>query len=321
MSATMKAVIYKPEDPTGVADAELPKPEATKLGSVLVRVRAAAANPVDYKLPTVPVIKRSTYGRPVGLDLAGVVEAVGPGVENVKVGDEVFGNSTAGTIAEFCLAEAVKIAPKPAKLTFEEAAALPTVALTSLQALDKVQAGKDKRVLIIGGSGGCGALGVQIAKAMGAHVTATCSGKNVDKVRGHGADDVVDYTSQEIPREPLFDCIYDTVTSPDDINYSGLKRTHLAQGGKYAQINGSPGDWMKYGLSTAPITKMFCSSTMLLTNHSAEDLGRIAAFADEGAVRPQVQEVLPFSAAGVQQAFALLKGRRATGKLVFTIGA
>eukprot|EP00429_Kryptoperidinium_foliaceum_P075863 CAMPEP_0176214008 /NCGR_PEP_ID=MMETSP0121_2-20121125/15950_1 /TAXON_ID=160619 /ORGANISM="Kryptoperidinium foliaceum, Strain CCMP 1326" /LENGTH=320 /DNA_ID=CAMNT_0017553083 /DNA_START=112 /DNA_END=1074 /DNA_ORIENTATION=+ len=319
--ATMKAVMYKADAPGGVVDADLPKPTDLKAGQVLVRVRAAAVNPVDYKLPKVPVVKRSTYGRPVGLDLAGVVEAVGPGVE-LRPGDEVYGNSTAGTIADFCVAEAAKVAPKPGKLSFEEAAALPTVGLTSLQALDRVGAGEGKRVLIIGGSGGCGALGVQMAKAMGAaHVTATCSAKNVEKVREHGADEVIDYNSQEIPREPPFDCIYDTVTSPDDANYSGLQRTHLAKGGKYAQINGSVGDWLKYGMAKNPIGRMFCSSTMLLTNHSTADLTRIARFVDDGAVRPQVQEVLPFSAAGVMRAFELLQGRRATGKLVFAIGA
>merc|ERR1712203_106681 len=113
-------------------------------------------------------------GKPIGLDLAGVVEAVGEGVTSLAVGDEVYGNSR-GTLAEFVCADVGAVAKKSPRLSFEEAAALPIVALTGLQALAKANASAGSRVLVLGGSGGCGAMGVQIAKALGAHVTSNCS--------------------------------------------------------------------------------------------------------------------------------------------------
>mmetsp|Transcript_177507 Transcript_177507/g.569307 ORF Transcript_177507/g.569307 Transcript_177507/m.569307 type:complete len:315 (-) Transcript_177507:159-1103(-) len=313
----MRAVLYDSGAEGGLVErGDVPKPEVGP-GQVLVRVRAAAVNPVDYKLPGMPIVGRSVQGRPVGLDVAGIVEAVAPDVSVLKVGDEVFGNCSRGTIAEFACADADKVAKKPAKLSFEEAAALPTVALTSLQSLVKGGVGEGSRVLVLGGSGGCGAMGVQIAKAMGAHVTSNCSARNVDAVKNHGADVVVDYSSQEIPAEPKFDCIYDTVTSPDsgDTNYQPLIQTHLKTGGEYVCINGFMLDWVR-----AFMPRWLCSSSMVMANHSKSDLERIAKWVDEGKIRPQVQEVLPFSKDGVLKSFEALKGRRATGKLVFSIG-
>jgi len=311
----MKAVVHKKTASHGVAEASLPRP-APGRGQVLVQVRAAAINPVDYKLPGIPIIGGRLQGKPIGLDFAGVVTAIAADVTTLKVGDEVFGNNS-GTLAEFVCADAKKVAKKPPGISFEEAAALPTVALTSLQSLDKGQVGQGSRVLILGGSGGCGAMGVQIAKAMGAHVTSNCSAANVERVTKHGADVVIDYASQQIPLVPNYDCIYDTVTSPDsrDTNYKSLAKIALKKGGHYVAINGFLSDWLRLLMP-----RWLCKSNLVITKHNTEDLERIAKWVEQGAIRPQVQEVLPFSADGVVKGFELLKGRRLTGKLVFSVG-
>ena len=173
-------------------------------GTVLVRVRASSANPADWHLIRgepflVHLIAglRAPKDPRVGGDCAGVVEAVGPGVTAFAVGDEVFGTAH-GSFAELAVARVERIAHKPSHLTFEEAACLPVAGCTALQGLRDhggLQAGQ--RVLLIGAAGGVGSLAVQIAKALGAHVTGVCSTANVDFVRAQGADEVVDYTRDE----------------------------------------------------------------------------------------------------------------------------
>jgi NADPH:quinone reductase-like Zn-dependent oxidoreductase len=157
---------------------------------VLVRVHASSVNPVEW------------YGRKprdarVGADLAGVVEAVGREVQGLLPGDEVFG-AGAGAWAEYAVARASRVAPKPANASFKESAAVPIAGLTALQALrdhGKVKAGQ--KVLVNGGSGGVGTFAVQLAKALGADVTAVCSTRNVEQARALGADRVVDYTKED----------------------------------------------------------------------------------------------------------------------------
>lgn len=311
----MKAVVYNHE--TIVADAVLPKP-ALVAGQVLIEVRAASLNPIDYKLPLMPGSSRVIEGRPTCLDLAGVVVAVAPDVTSLKPGDEVYGNHASGTLAEYVAAKAACVARKPSNINFVEAAALPTVALTSLQALRKGNVRPDKHVLVIGASGGCGSMGVQLAKAMKAVATGVCSAKNAAMVKEYGADVVIDYTSQKVPRTTAFDCIYDTVTSPEDQNYQSLKETHLKQGGSYVCINGFGADWFRH-LVLRPLSCGFVDSPLVLTNHSTEDLDCITSWVEAGALRPQVQNVFGFSAEAWREAVGVLKSRRATGKLVFHV--
>jgi NADPH:quinone reductase-like Zn-dependent oxidoreductase len=170
---------------------------------VLVRVYASSVNPVEWYGVTGPYFARIGQGlrRPkrasVGGDLAGRVEAVGRDVQDLQPGDEVFGTS-GGSWAEYAAAREARLAPKPANLSFDEAAAVPVAGITALQALrDKggIQAGQ--KVLINGASGGVGTFAVQIAKAFGAEVTGVCSTKNVDLARSLGADHVVDYTQED----------------------------------------------------------------------------------------------------------------------------
>ena len=173
-------------------------------GQVLLRVRAAGVNPADWAIMRgLPYVARPIYGlrRPKngvrGTDVAGIVEAVGDRVTRFHVGDAVFGWTT-GSFAEYAAADEDALASKPASLTFEAAATVPMAGLVALQALrdqGKVEAGQT--VLINGASGGIGTFAVQIAKALGADVTAVCRTGNVDLVRSIGADHVIDYTTED----------------------------------------------------------------------------------------------------------------------------
>jgi NADPH:quinone reductase-like Zn-dependent oxidoreductase len=218
----MRAVVhdaYGPPDILRLDEVERPVPGN---GEVLVRVRAAAVNPPDIVgLTGVPYVGRPAFGlrRPRtsvrGSDLAGVVEAVGKDVTGLRVGDEVFGDvgTRSGAFAEYATASAEVLAPKPEGLTFEEAAAVPMSGLTALRALRDVAGVRaGQRVLVTGAGGGIGTFAVQIAKAMGAEVTAVCSGGKLDFVRALGADHVVDYTREDFTERPeRYDVVLDNV--------------------------------------------------------------------------------------------------------------
>jgi NADPH:quinone reductase-like Zn-dependent oxidoreductase len=174
---------------------------------VLVRVRASSVNPAEWFAVTgTPYIARPAMGlrRPrqavPGADFAGTVEAVGSAVTDLRPGDAVFGGTSSGAFAEYvCVRQTV--VPKPANLTFEQAAAVPTAAVTALQGLrDHGRLRPGQTVLINGASGGVGTFAVQLAKAFGAEVTGVCSTHNVDLVRSLGADHVVDYTREDFTR-------------------------------------------------------------------------------------------------------------------------
>ncbi len=197
----MKAIVY---DRYGSPELrEIDRPDVADDG-VLIRVHASSVNPADwYAMTGRPYIARPAVGlrKPrhnvLGTDVAGRVEAVGGSVTQLRPGDEVFGAGT-GAYAEYLSAPANRLVPKPANLTFEQAAAVPVAALTALQALrDKGRVQPGHRVLINGASGGVGTFAVQIAKSFGAEVTGICSTRNVDMVRSIGADHVVDYTRED----------------------------------------------------------------------------------------------------------------------------
>ena len=208
---------YGPPDVVALEDVE--EPELTDDG-VLVRVHAASVNPVDWhSLTGTPYVVRTDAGllKPksdrLGVDFAGTVEAVGKDVTRLRPGDEVFGGRS-GAFAEYvCVRDAV--VPKPANLSFEEAAAVPVAAITALQGLrDKGQVQPGQRVLINGASGGVGTFAVQIAKALGAEVTGVCSTRNVDLVRSLGADHVIDYTREDFTRsDRRYDLMLDVAGS------------------------------------------------------------------------------------------------------------
>jgi NADPH:quinone reductase-like Zn-dependent oxidoreductase len=185
---------------------DIDQPALTDDG-VLVRVRASSVNPAEwYAVTGTPYVARTAMGllKPKhavpGADLAGTVAAVGSAVTDLRPGDAVFGGNSSGAFAEYvCVRTAV--VPKPANLTFEQAAAVPTAAVTALQGLrDQGQLRPGHTVLINGASGGVGTFAVQLAKAFGAEVTGVCSTQNLDLVRSLGADHVIDYTREDFTR-------------------------------------------------------------------------------------------------------------------------
>lgn len=219
----MKAIVfteYGPPEVLHLQDVEKPAPGDAE---VLVQIHAASANPADWHtVRATPFLARLANGlfKPqnprLGADLAGRVEAVGKNVTQFKVGDEVFGCLTLdrfGTFAEYLCAEEDTFALKPARLTFEQAAAVPLAAFTALQGLrDKGQIRPGQKVLVNGASGGVGTFAVQIAKSYGTEVTGVCSTRNLELVRSIGADEVIDYTHEDFTRNgKRYDLIFDAV--------------------------------------------------------------------------------------------------------------
>jgi NADPH:quinone reductase-like Zn-dependent oxidoreductase len=198
---------------------EIDQPEAAD-DEVLVRVRAASVNPADwYAMTGSPYVARPQMGlrtpkTRLGIDFAGVVEAVGGKVTRSRPGDEVFG-AGAGSLAEYVAVPEDALVLKPANVSFEQAAAVPVAGLTALQGLcDKGRVEPGQQVLINGASGGVGTFSVQLAKSFGAEVTGVCSTRNVDLVRSLGADQVVDYTQEDFTRaDRRYDLLLDVAGS------------------------------------------------------------------------------------------------------------
>jgi NADPH:quinone reductase-like Zn-dependent oxidoreductase len=246
----MKAIIQREYGPPSVVlryeDVEAPQIGA---GQVLVRVRAAGVNALDWHLVTgEPRVMRAVgmgLRRPkrsgVGRDVAGVVEAVGDGVTRFQPGDEVFGWCT-GAFAELAITHEDSLVTKPATVTFEQAAAAPVAAITALQGLrDHGKVSHGDRVLITGASGGVGTFAVQLAKHLGAQVTAVCSTRNLELVRSIGADHVVDYTREDVTASGRrYDVILDIAGRPSLL---GCLRS-LEPGGRLVLIGGEGGRWV-----------------------------------------------------------------------------
>ena len=218
----MKAAVrdrYGPPEVVELREIDTPAPADDE---VLVHVRAASVNPADwYETTGTPYVGRVPMGlrkpkqRVLGVDFAGTVEAVGRDVTQFRPGDEVFGGRS-GAFAEYvCVGEERAVVPKPAGVTFEQAAAVPVAGLTALQGLrDKGRIQSGQQVLINGASGGVGTFAVQIAKAFGAEVTGVCSTRNVDLVRSLGADHVVDYSREDFTRsDRRYDLMLDVAGS------------------------------------------------------------------------------------------------------------
>jgi NADPH:quinone reductase-like Zn-dependent oxidoreductase len=226
ISAHMKAAVYS-KTKTGkvleVRDLDRPFP---KDNEVLVQVRAASVNPLDWRMKT---------ERP-GVDVAGEIVAVGKNVTQFKPGDAVFGGGK-GTFAEYACARESKLAPKPESVSFEQAAAVPIAGMTALQALrDKGHLQPGQKVLINGASGGIGTFAVQLAKFFGAHVTGVCSTNNLEMVRLLGADRVIDYTREDFTEDiERYDLLLDNVGNRE---LSAMKRV-LRPNGKCV-IAGAP---------------------------------------------------------------------------------
>jgi NADPH:quinone reductase-like Zn-dependent oxidoreductase len=323
----MKAIVqdvYGSPEVLRLTDIDTP---AVGDGDVLVRVHAAGVHPGDaFILAGVPYLLRLAYGlrRPRvgvrGYDLAGRVETVGRTVRRFQPGDEVFGWTTTGSLAEYVCVREDHLAPKPGNVTIEQAGAVTVSAMAALHALRdaaKVQPGH--RVLIVGASGGVGTFAVQIAKSLGAEVTGVCSTRNVDLVRSIGADHVIDYTREDFTRSgQSYDAILDNVEAQP---LSAVRRA-LAPGGTLVLNSGRGGRWIgPLGRwAKAGVLSLFTRQTLrpaILQGENQQDLLVLKDLIEDGAVTPVIDRTYPLSDAA--QALAYVGAGHARGKVVVTI--
>ena len=302
---------------------EIEKPDLADDG-VLVRVHAASVNRADwYTLTGTPYLGRPSMGlrqpksQLLGTDFAGTVEAVGKDVTRFRPGDEVFGGRS-GAFAEYVCARSVAL--KPARLTFEEAAAVPVAALTALQGLrDRGQIQPGQKVLINGASGGVGTFAVQIAKALGADVTAVCSTRNVDAVRSIGADHVVDHTREDFTRsDRRYDVMFDNAGSR---SWSECKRvldpqaTVVLVGGAMSNhLLGPLGHVIKLRLAALLGSRKAVFFIAKFNNADLETLGELL---ESGKVTPVIDR--RYGLSEIADAFRYMGEGHAQGKVVITV--
>ena len=289
---------------------------------VLVRVHASSVNAHDWHmLRGKPYIARLGEGlrRPksgeIGLDVAGVVEAVGPGVSDPVVGDRVFG-ARAGAFGEYVAGK--NMVAMPAGLTFTEAAALPVAGLSALPAVrDRARVEAGERVLVNGAGGGVGSLVVQIAKAFGAEVTADPRPENVELVRSLGADHVVDYTRDDFSRGRPQDAVIDV---GGNRSLRALRRP-LTPNGRLVLVAPAPGDWFGpiVRILGAVVASRFSSQQLgaFLSSVSREDLVRVRELVEAGTVRPVIDRTFAFDE--VPAAIDYLESGRSHGKIVVEV--
>ena len=294
---------------------EVPVVEAKQ---VLIRVESSSVNPLDWKLLSGAMRLLIPLKLPhvPGFDVAGEIVAVGSNVQKFSVGDAVFvrlDNNGGGASAEYAVAGESAVAIRPDNISVNEAAAIPLAALTALQGLrDKggLQAGQ--HVLIVGGSGGVGHYAIQIAKAMGAHVTTVCSTRNVAFVQELGADEVIDYTEQTGFGAPdRYDVVFDCVgASPYSAFASSMKRN-----GAYVTINPTVG-----GVVRSAFMSIFSKRSVHihLMKPSGADLETLGDWVKENKLRSEIDTVYPLSE--LSKAYAQSKGGRTRGKIVIQVG-
>ncbi|MBB5804681.1 NADPH:quinone reductase-like Zn-dependent oxidoreductase [Saccharothrix ecbatanensis] len=321
----MKAIVqdsYGTPDVLELRDVEQPEPGERE---VLLRVRAAGVNIADWFISTgTPyVLRLAGFGLRTpkrttpGTDVAGEVVAVGAGVTRFKPGDEVFGEGRA-TFAEYACADEDNLVAKPAGATFEEAAGLPLAGLTALQILrDGARLTEGQRLLVNGSSGGIGTYAVQIAKSMGAEVTAVCGPHNVDLVRELGADHVVDYSREDFTRtSERYDAILDHIMNHPFSALLGL----LTPRGVFMPNSGNGGKWMGGGRHRikAELVKPFTRRRIapVLARTTRADLEELARMVESGHLRTVVGRTWPLSDAG--RALQHVADGHARGKVVVT---
>jgi NADPH:quinone reductase-like Zn-dependent oxidoreductase len=323
----MKAAVYTrygPPEVVHIADIKKPVP---KDDEVLIKVRAASVNPLDwhfmrgtpYLVHMMTGLRKPKSGG-LGVDVAGQVEAVGRNVTQFKPGDEVFG-SCRGAFAEYTCTSESALVRKPVDVTFEQAASVPVAAFTALQGLrDQGHIQPGQKVLINGAAGGVGTFAVQLAKSIGAEVTGVCSTRNADMVRSIGADRVIDYTQEDFTKMgQRFDLFFDAVG-----NHSLLAcRRVLNPKGTYVPVGGTADRWMIGPLARALATLMlswFVSQRLVIffmAKTKKEDLALMAELVQAGRVTPVIDKC--YSLSEVAEAIRYLEKGHARGKVVITL--
>ncbi len=320
----MKAIIRSSYgSPDVLKCEEIEKPNAGD-GEVLIKVRAASVNPLDWHfMRGAPYVARAVMGlrKPrsarLGADLAGQVEAVGRNVTQFQPGDDLFGSGR-GAFAEYVCADGKRLALKPANLTFEQAAAVPVAACTAPQVLrhkGRIQPGQS--VLINGAAGGIGTFAVQIAKSVGAEVTGVCSARNVDMVRAIGADQVVDYNQDNFTRSrERYDLIFDAVGNH---SLSACRRV-MRDKGIYVLVGGPDGRWIGplARLVRMMVVSPFVSQDMVpfLASTNNADLAILKELIETRKVTPVIDR--SYTLTEVPQAIRYLEEGHARGKVVIT---
>jgi NADPH:quinone reductase-like Zn-dependent oxidoreductase len=323
----MKAVVYSAyggPDVLHVADVETPAPGANE---ILVKVHAAALNPYDWHFVRgKPFPMRMMTGGPskptpqrrIGGDVAGTVAAVGPGANGFSVGDPVFGTGE-GSLAEYLAVAADKVVRKPERVTFEQAAGVGVAGLTALQMMrDRAKVHAGHRVLIVGAAGGIGTFAVQIARALGAHVTGVQSTGACDLVRSLGADRAIDYTKEDFTTgDARYDVVLDNVCNRP---LSDVRRVVPPGGLIIPNGGGSPEKGISIlGLMGTLARRPFMAQRVMfgVTNPNRADLQVLADMIQAGTVTPVIDRCYPMAAAA--DAMAHLEAGHAHGKIVITV--
>ncbi len=315
--------------------AEMPTPEIGEY-EVLAEIHAASINPIDFKIRDGKVKLLVKYEMPLilGNDFSGIVVKVGTKVTRFKVGDEIYGRprkSKIGTFAEYIAIHEDDIALKPKNLSFEEAASIPLVGLTSYQALtDILQLQKGQKILIHAGAGGVGTFAIQLAKLMGATVATTGSEASTSIVQSLGADKIINYKTEKF--EDIltnYDAVFDTLGGKNlEKSFEVLK-----DGGKIVSVSGLPNarfakeygsGFLKTLLFSAATHKLSALEkkhnvqyTFLFMKPSGEQLRIIGNFIEDGKIKPVIDSVFPFNDA--QKAMEYAESGRAKGKIILKI--
>ena len=320
---TMQAIVQRAYGSSEVLTCTTVARPVPKADEVLVAVRASSLNFADVAMVTGrPSLIRAVSGlrrpkHPVpGKDVAGVVEAVGADVTDLRPGDEVFGEAVAGTWAQYVCVPATLVARKPANLTFEQAATLPLAGGTALDCLVGVRPGQ--KVLVNGASGGVGTFAVQVAKALGAEVTGVCSGRNVDLVRGLGADHVIDYERSDFTSGGTrYDLVVDLVGNR---SLAACRRALTAHGTLALSFGGGGrviGPMAR--LAQAVVVNLVVGQHLrpVAATASRAKLDRLRELAEAGSLTPAIERTYPLSDA--PEAMRRLQAEHARGKTVLTV--
>ncbi len=318
----MKAIVYRNYGSPDVLTCEEIEEPNIRDNEVLIKVRAASLNPLDWRLMRGrPYVLRIATGlhkpKIPGVDVAGEVQAVGRNVTQLKIGDQVFGGCD-GSLAEYACASASKLAIKPTGMSFEQAASVPVAGLTALQGLrDRGEIQPGWEVLINGAAGGVGTFAVQIAKVFGAHVTGVCGTRNLEMVRAIGADRVVDYTREDFTKgRERYHVILDNVGNQ---SLSACRRVMNPHG--RCVIAGGPKDIgiilaraLQARVLSQFVSQRFGFFVARLTNADLTKMGELVA---DGKVTPVVDRRTGLSE--VPQAIRYLEQGHARGKIVITL--
>ena len=324
----MKAIVYDEFGPPAVlrlADVDRATP---KDNEVLLKVRAAAVNPLDWHFirgePSIMRMSGKPKARIPGVDVAGTVEAVGPKVRQFRPGDEVFGICR-GAFAEFVCASAGALARKPARLSFEQAAAMPVAGCTAVRALrDYGRVRPGQSVLVNGAAGGVGTFAVQIAKAFGADVTGVCSARNIELVRSLGADRAIDYAAEDFTRSPRrYDLILNVA---GNVKVSDARRA-LTSRGSLVVVGGGVGRDLDSGITVPGMLALMVTAlaSRLGRQRISMSLGRairsdelefLAKLVETGKLTPVIDRT--YSLADTADAVRYLEAGHARGKVTVT---